>query len=82
MIASLVVAINASDALQAQGTTASADGNQLITNGKVAGAEISDPTLSLASQAAVPTLSLPGVMLLGAGLLALGVGKRGQRGRC
>lgn len=77
MVGSLVAAINSNELLQQQGTSAGSDGSRLIVYGESAETEISDSGLSLApGPLAVPSLTLPGAILLATALLGLGARRR------
>jgi streptogramin lyase len=80
VIANLAAAINADATLESLGTTAAAEGNELLTNGMVTETAINDAGLTSDESTAIPSLSAPMIASLVVLMAALGTLML-QRGR-
>jgi len=69
VIANLAAAINADATLQSLGTSAIAEGNELLTNGTVTETAINDAGLSVEAEGSIPVMSPAGLLVFAAGLL-------------
>jgi hypothetical protein len=73
VLVNLAAAINGDATLQSLGTTAIADGNELITTGSISDVRIEDTGLTYGgANTAVPSLSDPAIVSLGVLMAALG----------